>query len=90
MRRIFFFSRVFDHYCKNKNAGREYIVDYYDIEVQRVLYSIGFRFKMSPCIYCVSNNSYTHLVHDMYDLDHYVFVEKLEGDEVRGVIYVCR
>ena len=90
MRKIFFFSKVFSAFCKNNNAGTDYIIDYYDIEAQKVLYSIGFKIKMLPSIYFASSCAQMQLICDMYDLDNYMFVDSIEGGEVTGVVFVCR
>lgn len=90
MRKILFFSKRINNYLLNNNAKADYIIDYYDIEVQKVLNSIGFRIKLSPYIYDVSSSVSASAIDGIFDLDNHKFSPGFFGEQIIGVVFSCK
>ena len=90
MRKILFFSKRINNYLLNNGARADYIIDYYDIEVQKVLNSIGFSTKLSPNIYDASSSVSASAINGIFDLDNHKFVSGFVGEQIIGVVFSCK
>ena len=90
MKNIFFFSKKFNNYCKDKNAESNYIIGYYDIEVQKVLYNIGFCIKTSPRFCDSLSDANMSEIDAIFDLDNQVFVSGFDNEKMMGTLYLCK
>ena len=90
MRKILFFSKRINNYLLSNSTKADYIIDYYDIEVQKVLYSIGFSIKLSPNIYYASSSASASAIDGIFDLDNHKFISGFFGEQIIGVVFSCK
>ena len=50
MKRILFYSNKFSKYLKNRQWADSIIIDYFDIEVQKILSCLNYSFKTNPIL----------------------------------------
>ena len=87
MIRIQFYSQKAYTYFSARKASDIQIIDYFDIEVQKIIHYIGYRLKKNPTIEKrnVSNNCVLY-----YDLDHFKWsnLNDIRPDTI-NVVYEC-
>ena len=89
MKRILFYDNsVLDYFTKHNDPNL--IIDYFDIEVQKIIHSMGFSFKNNPKLV---KNIIPHHLH--YPIDYFfnineVTVKKdIPNHPLLGVIFDC-
>ena len=93
MKKILFYDNsVLDYFIKYNNTNL--IVDYFDIEVQKILHAIGFSFKRNPRLIFPQSAIKTmqSQLDYMYDLKSFDFSIQLKGCykmPCYGIIFDC-
>ena len=88
MTRILFYSRKAYSYFTSRKASDMQIIDYFDIEFQKIIHFIGYRLKKDPVILInyFSNDDMLY-----YDLDLFKWTNhdeiKIDTINVISVIY---
>lgn len=90
MKRILFYSHNLVNQFRRLRICDNLIVDYFDIEVQKILRSIGYIYKMNPIVFipgkqCVDTENLI-----FYNLDYFSITlpESCDGNFI-GVSYDC-
>lgn len=87
MDKVLFISRKAHSYFRNHMGDTKQIVDYFDIEVQKVLSVLKYKYKNNPKIIFKDNTpEFSEKVY-YYDLDNYVYIKK--SDESRFGQWIC-
>ena len=91
MARVFFYSINAYNYFKKYKRNKQQIKDYFDIESQKILPTIGYQYKLNPVI--IYNNDLRKVpeILQYYNLDTFnlSFLFDSTGKKVLGIIYDC-
>lgn len=88
MKRILFYSKQASHYLQNAFPNR--IIDYYDIEVQKILRTLGYTYKMNPIIISADEQVKDNGILFQYDLDSFCLKPlSIHDYTFVGVAYDC-
>ncbi len=89
MKILFFSKNAYTYYNKCKNPSK-LLMDYFDIEVQKILTSLEFSFKKSPFLISISCDNSIEYRH-AYNLDTHKY-QKMSFDKdihYYAIIYEC-
>lgn len=91
MKNILFISKKFNNYCKVNYVNTTFIIDYFDIEAQKILNCIGYNVKMYPQIIDNDANLDKNRKYELiYDLDIHNFITYNKKTKLVGVVFSCR
>lgn len=91
MKNILFISQRFNDYCKANYVNTSFIIDYFDIEAQKILNCIGYRIKMCPQIINNDANPGEYKKYELiYDLDIHDFITYNKKRKMFGVVFSCQ
>lgn len=87
MKQILFFSQKAYAYFSTRNVSDIQIIDYFDIEVQKIIHYIGYRLKKNPII---EKNYIPNSCTLFFDLDYFRWttLSNVHPNTIR-VIYEC-
>ncbi len=87
MTRILFYSRKAYSYFTPRKASDMQIIDYFDIEVQKIIHFIGYRLKKNPVIVNdIISSDYTRC----FDLDAFMWATYNDIDtKTISIIFEC-
>lgn len=87
MTRILFFSRKAYSYFTSRKVSDMQLIDYFDIEVQKIIHFIGYRLKKNPVIVNdIISSDYTRC----FDLDAFMWATSNDIDaKTINVIFEC-
>ena len=92
MDKVLFISQKAHSYFRNHMGNAKQIVDYFDIEVQKVLPVLKYKYKNNPKIIFSDNTlEFSEKVY-YYDLDDYVYIRDSNESRFRQcicVLYEC-
>lgn len=74
MKQVIFISKTAKNYFKNNLSYKNLIYDYFDIEVQKILPILGYRYKCSPELIISYKKMKNKKIIKCFDIDNYVFV----------------
>ena len=92
MEKLLFYSTSLNKHLKNNTWNKSVIMDYFDIEVQKVLSMLGFAYKNNPSLIVVKQFINVQNVISSYNIDTILSLNDtadLLGKEIIGVIYEC-
>ena len=88
MKRILFYSEQAKYYLQNASPDR--VIDYFDIEVQKILRIIGYTFKMNPILIYADTQAEGKDILFQYDLDSFSLKPlSIHDCPFMGVAYDC-
>ena len=92
MEKVIFISKKAKNYFKNNLSYKHLIYDYFDIEVQKILPMLGYKYKHLPELVTSYEKTENEKAEKCFDIDTYVFIplpEKRNFTKSLCVRYHC-
>ena len=94
MKKILFYNSDFHKYDDFKNIPKKTIIDYYDIEVQKILRLLGFSFVSNPTVieFDLKNSNSNRVIDILCDIKTLSITDKkhiFNTEKIIGVVFDC-